>query len=135
MDVYQFKGIMYKYLQEINAEKPVLEYCLFEPGVFTNYLAYPYQSTKHLFITPVFMALDEKQVIQTDDGEEWQTFTTIDDVARVVGRAIDYPGKWPEIGGIVGHKIQTKDAIKLAEKVLGMCSIMNSVNIFSLFGC
>ncbi|WEW59170.1 hypothetical protein PRK78_004639 [Emydomyces testavorans] len=115
----QFKRDMHKYLQEINAERPVLEYTLFEPGLFMNYLAYPYKTTKYLHNSPLFMSLEEKQAIKVDDGEDWHVYTDIQDVAKVVARAIDYPGKWPEIGGMVGERIQMKSLIKLVESVLG----------------
>src|SRR6266487_1498252 len=116
---FAFKDEVHEYLRELNAEKPVLEYCLFQPGLFMNYLSYPHKSAKHLYITCVFVDVENKQAFLIEDGEEWLVYTTIQDVAKVVARAIDYPGRWPETGGIVGDRIQTKDLIKLAEKIRG----------------
>ena len=54
-----------------------------------------------------------------EEGEEWRVMTTIQDVAKVVAAAIDYEGKWPEIGGIAGSRMKPKDVVKLLEKYSG----------------
>lgn len=116
---YAFKDEVHDYLKQVNAEKPVLEYCLFQPGLFMNYLGYPHKTAKHLFITCVFMDVENGHALQVEDGNYWVGNTTIQDLARVVARAIDYPGKWPETGGMVGSRIQMKELIKLAERIRG----------------
>ncbi|KMP07123.1 hypothetical protein CIRG_06804 [Coccidioides immitis RMSCC 2394] len=123
----EFKREVHRYLQDINADRQVLEYCLFQPGLFMNYLAYPYKTTRYLHITPLFLSVKEKQAIQVDDGADWLVFTDIQDMAKVVARAIDYQGNWPEIGGMVGSRIKMKDLIKLVENVLGESLTIHTV--------
>src|SRR4051812_9272712 len=112
MPFYAFKDEVHAHLKELNAEKPVLEYCLFQPGVFMNYLVYPHVTAKHLFISCVGYDVQNGHAVLVDDGEEWRVFTTIQDTVKVVAAAIDYEGKWPEVGGIVGTRIKPKDLIK-----------------------
>ncbi|QKX56215.1 uncharacterized protein TRUGW13939_03316 [Talaromyces rugulosus] len=116
---YASKDQIHEYLQELNAEKTVLEYCLFQPGTFTNYLAYPLQTADHLYISCTYLDVVKKQALIIEDGEIWHTYTTIQDTAKVVAKALSYPGKWPETGGIVGGRIKEKDLIKLAEEIRG----------------
>lgn len=66
------------------------------------------------------MDVENGHTLQVEDGDYWIVFTTIQDVAKVVARAIDYPGKWPEIGGMVGSRIQMKELVHLAERIRGM---------------
>lgn len=113
------KSLTLSYLRQVNSDKQVLEYCLFQTGMYMNYLGHPHKTAKHLHITCTHLDIENKQALQLDDGEEWAVFTTIEDVAKVVVRAIGYTGKWPETGGITGSRIQTKDLIKLAEEIRG----------------
>jgi hypothetical protein len=48
------------------------------------------------------------------------TLTTIQDLANVVARAIDFKGKWPAVGGVKGTDISLKQLISIGEKVRGM---------------
>ena len=80
---FAFKDEVHEYLRELNAEKLVLEYCLFQPGLFTNYLSYPHKSAEHLHITCVFVDVENKQALFTEAGEEWLVHTTIQDVDKV----------------------------------------------------
>ncbi|KAI9731031.1 MAG: hypothetical protein M1834_005494 [Cirrosporium novae-zelandiae] len=116
---YAYKDELHAHLKELNAEKPVLEYCLFQCGVFMNYLAYPKVTTEHLFITCIGYDCEGGHAIMVEEGEDWRVWTTIQDVAKVVAAAIDYEGKWPEVGGIVGSRIQEKELVKLIEKYAG----------------
>ncbi|KAK2737810.1 hypothetical protein FQN57_007368 [Myotisia sp. PD_48] len=117
--LFQFKCDIHEYLKQVNSKQAVLEYCLFQPGIFMNYIAAPHRTAKYLFITGLFVDLDKKRAIKIDDGNAWEVYTTIQDVAKAVCHAIDYPGQWPEIGGMAGSRIQTKDLIKIAETIKG----------------
>ncbi|CRG85304.1 hypothetical protein PISL3812_02403 [Talaromyces islandicus] len=90
---YASKDQIHEYLQQINAEKPVLEYCLFQPGTFTNYLAHPLQTADHLYISSTCLDVIKKQALIIEDGETWHTYTTIQDTAKVVAKALSYPGE------------------------------------------
>lgn len=51
------------------------------------------------------------------------TFTTVQDLAQVVARAIDYEHPWPVVGGISGVEMSLKQMIELGEKIRGKLSL------------
>ena len=57
------------------------------------------------------------------------TFTSAQDIAAIVAKAIDYEGEWPTIGGISGNKVFISQIIKIGEEVRG-----KSVHLFMLTG-
>ncbi|EXF83879.1 NmrA-like family protein [Colletotrichum fioriniae PJ7] len=117
---YGFKEETRKYLASINKDKKVLEYCLFQPGLFTNYMTYPFSSSKHvqLFETP--FNFYQRRALVVDGGEDAIiTFTTAQDLARVVALAVEYEGEWPLIGGIQGAQVSVRQLIALGEKIRG----------------
>jgi hypothetical protein len=79
----------------------VLEYTLFQPGLFINYLAHPHDTSHHLktFQTQFDFA-NCRAIIPEDHRNVKISFTTVQDLARVVARAVEYEGSWPEIGGL-----------------------------------
>ncbi|KAK2059595.1 NmrA-like family protein [Colletotrichum caudatum] len=117
---YNFKGEIRNYLAEVNKEKKVIEYSLFQPGLFTNYLTYPFKSTKHvhLFETPI--DYHKHRVITTEGGEDnVLTLTTVQDFAKVMALAVEYEGEWPLISGIKGGTMTIGQIIVLGEKLRG----------------
>ncbi|KAJ3510642.1 hypothetical protein NM208_g15508 [Fusarium decemcellulare] len=117
---YQGKLATRKYLRELNQKEKVLEYCLFQPGQFTNYYGYPHQTTKHISISPFMINLDSMRAVLDEDHKDAElSLTTADDLGNVVVRAVDYPGEWPEVGGITGTRIKIPDLLALGEKIRG----------------
>lgn len=47
------------------------------------------------------------------------TLTTMNDLANIVARAIEYSGEWPTIGGIKGSIVSTSKLIDIGVKVRG----------------
>jgi len=47
------------------------------------------------------------------------TFTTVQDLASIVAKAIEYEGKWPVVSGIQGNQHTLAEVIKLGEKIRG----------------
>jgi len=47
------------------------------------------------------------------------TFTTVEDLAAIVAKAIEYDGEWPVIGGISGNRVPISKIIEFGEKVRG----------------
>jgi len=120
LDPYLYKAATRAYLEEINKDAKVLEYCLFQPGLFTNYLTAPYKSASHLtaFETPFDFA--KRRMLIVDGGEDKMiTFTTVQDLAAVVARAIDHKGEWPVVGGMAGKTMSVGDLIALGERIRG----------------
>jgi len=98
----------------------VLEYSLFQPGVFLNYLSFPYPSTKHMHIFNLQWDLQNRRAIVPANVDFPVTLTTVQDMAKVVAEAIDYKAEWPERGGISGTRTTNSELIKLAESIRGL---------------
>lgn len=98
----------------------VLEYCLFQPGIFTNYLTFPYNSSKHVDLFEIPINFDQRRAIIVEGDEDHViTVTTAQDLAKVVALAVEYEGEWPLVGGIRGANITVSELIKLGEKIRG----------------
>lgn len=117
---YSFKKEARDYLARLNEDKKVLEYCLFTPGLFTNYLAYPYQSARHVRVFEQSINFHERRVLVPEGGEDCvMSFTTVQDFARVVALAVEYEGEWPVDGGITGGRTTVGELIAMGEKIRG----------------
>lgn len=98
----------------------MLEYCLFVPGLFTNYLAYPFQSAKHVRVFEQAFNFHKRRALIPEGGEDCaMTFTTVQDFAKVVALAVEYEGEWPVDGGITGGRMTVGGLIALGEKIRG----------------
>ncbi|KAJ5819973.1 hypothetical protein N7474_005564 [Penicillium riverlandense] len=117
---YAYKGETRRYLAELNSDTTVLEYTLFQPGLIMNYLTYPYKSAAHLHQTELPFDFNNRRAIVPDNYDQiYITLTTIQDLANVVVKAIDFKGKWPVVGGVKGTDISLKQLISIGEKVRG----------------
>ncbi|KAH7004302.1 hypothetical protein EDB82DRAFT_486502 [Fusarium venenatum] len=116
---YGFKRATREYLAEINKDNKVIEYTLFQYGLFTNYMTYPYMSSKHIsmFETPV--NFNDCRALLVDDGEAVISLITAQDAAKVTALAVEYEGEWPIISGIKGADITLNDLVVLGEKIRG----------------
>ncbi|KAJ4300819.1 hypothetical protein N0V90_002907 [Kalmusia sp. IMI 367209] len=120
LDWYAYKATTREYLAEINKDQKVLEYTLFQPGLFLNYLTYPHASTKHLHLIDTPLNFSSRRFLTLEGGDESRiNFVTVEDLAYVVARAIEYEGEWPINGGIRGTQISIGDLIALAKKIRG----------------
>ena len=127
MPWYSGKQRIRDYLLKMNKEQ-VLEYCLFQPGMFTNYLVHPHASAKYFRSFETQFDFQTCRILMREGGDEdIITFTTVSDFVKVVTAAIDYPGKWPVVGGIKGSEVSIKELIALGEKIRGeFCLVTNS---------
>ncbi|GME45413.1 hypothetical protein BKA56DRAFT_490115 [Neofusicoccum parvum] len=116
---YAFKKDVRKYLQEVNKERQVLEYTLFQPGLFLNYFAHPHQTTKHWSTTCMYIDLDNRRALCAGDGNYPITLTTVEDMAGVIAESLDYQGKWPVVGGMRGTHTTLAELIELAQAIRG----------------
>lgn len=123
MPWYSFKAETRQYLQHVNKDSKVLEYCLFQPGLFTNYLTHPYKSATHVKSMETPFDFGRRRMIVCDSGEVPNiTFTTVRDLANVVAQAIDYAGEWPVDGGIKGSVLSLEQLVALGEMIRGQLS-------------
>jgi nucleoside-diphosphate-sugar epimerase len=119
MPWYTFKGAARTYLAELNKDKKVLEYSLFQPGLFTDYLAIPYMKTKHVKALDTFFDYEKRRLLLPEGDDNAIVFTTVKDLANVVVRAVEYEGAWPVIGGIQGSRVTMNQLVEMGEKVRG----------------
>lgn len=117
---YAYKAETRRYLKELNKDKKVLEYTLFQPGLFLNYLTGPYKSSKHVHVMESPFDFHKRRALVLDGGDENRiTLTTVQDLANVVARAIDFEGEWPVVSGIRGADMSIGQLIALGEKIRG----------------
>ncbi|KAK4208433.1 hypothetical protein QBC37DRAFT_432023 [Rhypophila decipiens] len=134
-DGYAPKLGMREYLASINAEKKVLEYTLFQPGLFMNYLGAPLKTTNHVSTSKIQFDLEFRRAILVGDvdppEQQRLTLTSIKDIANVVSLAIDYEGEWPVVGGMAGETLSVWEVLRIAEKVRGPFTV-DKVNLEDL---
>ncbi|KAH6612513.1 nmrA-like family protein-like protein [Boeremia exigua] len=120
---YQYKDAIRAYLEDINKDRLTLEYTLFQPGLFTNYFAYPHSTTRHFSVSPWFVDFENRRAIIVGDGRQVFTTTTVEDFSSAVAQSLDYEGTWPVNGGVVGSRITVAELVKLAEKLRGPITV------------
>lgn len=97
----------------------VLEYTLFQPGLFLEYLASPYKTARHLDPLDSMIDFHNRRAIIVDGCDAIMTLTTVQDLAAIVARAVDYDGEWPKLGGIRGNRVKVSEILRIGEKVRG----------------
>lgn len=86
-----------------------------------NFLAHPRKTSKYVSTISLQIDLQNRTALAVDGRLDAEiTYTTVQDIANVVARAVDYEGVWPTVGGIRGHKITGRRLLDIAERVLGM---------------
>lgn len=116
---YAEKGNIREYLKQINKEKKVLEYTLFQPGFIIDYVVPQGSSTKHLVPMEVWIDFFNCRAITIGGKEGTVTLTTMKDLANVVALAIEYDGEWPVTGGVKGTNVTDSKIIEIGAKVRG----------------
>ncbi|KAK4173322.1 hypothetical protein QBC36DRAFT_220840, partial [Triangularia setosa] len=113
------KLLIRDYLEEKNKNGKVLEYCLFQPGLFTDYHANE-NINKHLK-TNDFLPIDfaNRRLLAPGNLQPRFTATSVRDVANIVAMAIEYEGEWPKIGGIAGETLSLAQELTIGEKIRG----------------
>ncbi|KAK6508683.1 hypothetical protein TWF506_010762 [Arthrobotrys conoides] len=121
---YEGKGHIRKYLEDLNKDKQVLEYSLFQPGLFTNYFAASHQTAKHVFAFQLQIDFDNRRAIILEGSEDAPiNLITVEDFANIVALAVEYEGPWPLVGGIKGDEVTVGQLIALGEKLRGPFSV------------
>ncbi|KAL2825681.1 NmrA-like family-domain-containing protein [Aspergillus pseudoustus] len=117
---YAYKAEIRQYLADLNRDKKVLEYTLFQPGLFANYLTGPYKSATHLHQIESPIDFEKRRAILVEGGDDGViTLTTVQDFAAVVARAVEYEGQWPLVSGIRGTTLAIGKLIALGERLRG----------------
>jgi hypothetical protein len=93
--------------------------------LFTNYLTYPYKSSKHFSPFETQIDFNNCRALTLEGGDNDRiTLTTAQDLANVVARAVEYEGEWPVVGGIRGTELSIGQLLALGEKVRGMLPLL-----------
>ncbi|KAK5658907.1 hypothetical protein OQA88_1721 [Cercophora sp. LCS_1] len=112
------------YLEEVNKDSKVLEYTLFQPGLFLDYLASPHKTAKYVTPLDTFIDFHNRRAIVVQGHEDAViTLTLVRDIANLVAQAVDYPGSWPKNGGISGNRLTISELLTLAERIRGPFTI------------
>lgn len=112
----------YDYFAHEQSTKPiqVLEYCLFQPGFFTDYFAYPHRTSPHFHSMQMLVDFENRRAIIMAGSEDAPvTVTSVSDMASVVAAALDYPKPWPRVGGIRGTQTTMREILALGDKLRG----------------
>ncbi|KAI1812560.1 NAD(P)-binding protein [Poronia punctata] len=122
-----------EYLRKVNENQQVLEYTLFQPGLFLDYLAFPHKTAKYLEpLQTVFNFKDRRAIVVDGYEDAVMTLTPVADAAEAIARAIDHDGRWPVVGGIVGNKVTVSQLLEIGAKVRGACFEVEKVRIQDL---
>ncbi|EKJ79542.1 hypothetical protein FPSE_00227 [Fusarium pseudograminearum CS3096] len=116
---YDFKRVAREHLAEINKDKKVIEYTLFQYGLYANYMTYPYNSSKHITMFEPIINFNACRALVIDDGDVVFSLTTAQDAAKVTALALEYEGEWPVVSGIKGADITMNGLVALGEKIRG----------------
>ncbi|KAH7308669.1 hypothetical protein B0I35DRAFT_399133 [Stachybotrys elegans] len=108
------------YLKELNRDKKVIEFCRFQPGSFLEYLGHPRVKSKYLYTIPGLVNFEKIHALAMEGTEDDPVaYTSVEDIANIVVRAVDYEGEWPVNGGIRGSVATLKELLRIGEKVRG----------------
>ncbi|EWZ89459.1 hypothetical protein FOWG_09159 [Fusarium oxysporum f. sp. lycopersici MN25] len=117
---YRSKLAIQEYLEEINKDRKVIEYTLFQPGIFLDYLGHPHKRLKYLYSMDSPWLVRENRIVSVKGSEDKPlTFTAARDIGRIVRRAIEYEGEWPQIGGIMGNQVTPRQLKQIVQRVTG----------------
>ncbi|KAF7931984.1 uncharacterized protein EAE97_009005 [Botrytis byssoidea] len=70
----------------------ILEFTLFQCGLFLNYFSYPHPTAKFMQIFPMPIDVENCRAIIHKDTNARITLTSVQDLARIVTKAVDYEG-------------------------------------------
>ncbi|KAI0813257.1 hypothetical protein GGR55DRAFT_565964 [Xylaria sp. FL0064] len=109
-----------EYLKEVNERKAVIEYTLFQPGLFLDYLAFPHKTSKYVDPLQTVFDFKNRRALVVDGREDaMMTLTTVADTAAVIARAVSYHGIWPTTGGIRGNRVSISQILEIGNRVRG----------------
>ncbi|XDG06848.1 hypothetical protein ABKA04_006463 [Annulohypoxylon sp. FPYF3050] len=123
---YAGKVDVARYLEQVNKDKKVsshmtylvIEYTRFQVGFFMNYLSHPHKSANHVSTIPFLFDFESQRATAIEGAyEDAISWTTVQDIAGVAARAVEYEGEWPPVGGIVGTRVTIGEMLKLGESI------------------
>jgi hypothetical protein len=74
---------------------------------------------------------ENRRAIIVEGYDVIMTFTSVQDLAAIVVKAVDLESEWPAIGGISGNRMSIREIIQVGEKVRGLFSSYDTKYSFS----
>lgn len=74
---------------------------------------------------------ENRRAWQIADGKYSVTLTTVEDLAEVVARALDFVGPWPEVGGVRGSQVTVASLLSLGEDLRGKVTLGYEMRSYS----
>ncbi|KAJ3545238.1 hypothetical protein NM208_g2610 [Fusarium decemcellulare] len=130
--IYRGKLEIREYLKNINSKEKLLEYSLFLPGMFMNYLEPAEKMNKHLTHSDTFIDFKNRRAILPEGSNASLSLTRVEDVARVVAEALSSESEWPTHGGISGNKVTFDDILSIGQLVRGEPFAVSRVKVEDL---
>jgi nucleoside-diphosphate-sugar epimerase len=94
-----------------------------------DYLCHPYKTAKYITTTVVNVDFAKKHAIVVKGTlDDEITYTSVNDIANIVAKAIDFEGEWPVIGGISGDRISIRQLLKIGEELRGKNTSQTNAN-------
>ncbi len=85
-----------------------------------DYCAPEGAASKHIQAVELWIDFYKRRAIVLENKDCFFTLTSVNDLANVVVRAIEYDGEWPVTGGIHGTTLSDSKLLEIAAKVQGM---------------
>ncbi|KAL0931967.1 NmrA-like family protein [Colletotrichum truncatum] len=124
MPWYSGKAEIRQYLEQLNKDGKVLEYCLFQVGIFVNYFASPNKTSKHIHTPQTQFDFHKRRAILLEGADDARiSLITTQDFCAVVASAVEYEGEWPVVGGIQGDELTVAQLIAIGERIRGPFAI------------
>ena len=83
-------------------------------------MSFPYKSSKHLHQIEIPFDFNKRRALLIEGSDDNKvSWATVQDIAHVIARAIDYAGEWPVDGGVVGSSLTLRELLAIGEKVRG----------------
>lgn len=107
----------------------VLEYILFQAGLFSDYLASPYKTARNVEPLGSVLGYQNCRTIVVNGHEDAiMTLTTAANLSNVIARTVVHEGEWPEIGGIRSNRVTFSQAVKIGEKIRGAFHLFSNLH-------
>ncbi|PSN61299.1 NAD(P)-binding protein [Corynespora cassiicola Philippines] len=113
--MFQHRRDTAAYLAEVNRDKAVLEYSLFQPSIFMDYFGHPYPLASSLNTWPWLIDFENRRAIVLEDGDQPFVLTAASDIANVLALALADDRPWPTVGGMRSCRTTYNELIALGK--------------------
>ncbi|KAI6760276.1 hypothetical protein HG530_009136, partial [Fusarium avenaceum] len=90
---YACKAEIRDYFPEVNKNQKVIECTFFHPGLFANYMTYPFNSSKYIQLFKTLINFHQRLAFVGRHEDVMITLTAVQDTAQVVALAIEHKGQ------------------------------------------